>query len=159
MLNLIEGKENLKELDEFMKYKSVFDIIGPIMVGPSSSHTAGAVRIALYARELFAKRPTAVTITLYGSFAKTYKGHGTDVALVGGLLNFQTDDERIPQALQHAKEQGMKIIFIASNEEPLHPNTVKLELTDGMETLEVVGVSIGGGKMRIIKVGGEAYVS
>ena len=135
-----------------MKYKSVFDIIGPIMVGPSSSHTAGAARIGLFARQLFAKNPSEVIITLYGSFAKTYKGHGTDVALIGGLMNFDTDDERIPKAKEFAKAQGMKVTFIESDEEPSHPNTVKLQLFDGIEELDVVGVSIGGGKMRIIGI-------
>ena len=135
-----------------MKYRSVFEIIGPIMVGPSSSHTAGAARIGLFARQLFSKKPNEVVITLYGSFAKTYKGHGTDVALIGGLMNFATDDERIPQAKQYAQEQGMKITFIESDEEPEHPNTVKLQLTDGKENLDVMGVSIGGGKMRIIGI-------
>jgi len=132
-----------------MNYTSVFDIIGPIMIGPSSSHTAGAARIGLFARKLFGKMPQVAELTLYGSFAKTYKGHGTDVALVGGLLNFDTDDERIPQALEIAKEVGMKVQFIISEEESRHPNTVRLKLRDDFEELTVTGESIGGGKMRI----------
>ena len=135
-----------------MKFKSVFDIIGPIMVGPSSSHTAGAARIGLFTRQLFAKNPTEVIITLYGSFAKTYKGHGTDVALIGGLMNFAADDERIPNAKKYAQEQGMKITFIESDEEPEHPNKVKLQLFDGVEELDVTGISIGGGKMQITEI-------
>ena len=135
-----------------LKFKSVFDIIGPIMVGPSSSHTAGAAKIGLFARQLFAKNPTEVIITLYGSFAKTYKGHGTDVALIGGLMNFEADDERIPNAKQYAQKQGMKITFIESDEKPNHPNTVKLQLTDGLEELDVTGISIGGGKMQITEI-------
>ena len=132
-----------------MNYTSVFDIIGPVMIGPSSSHTAGAARIGRFARKLFEKMPLAVEITLYGSFAKTYKGHGTDVALVGGLLNFDTADLRIPQALEIAKEVGMDVQFIISNEESRHPNTVRLKLRDEVEELTVTGESIGGGKMRI----------
>lgn len=137
-----------------MKYKSAFDIIGPIMIGPSSSHTAGAARIGLFARKLFDKQPTEVVVSLYGSFAKTYKGHGTDVALIGGILNFDTDDTRIPQALQHAEELGMKTTFIESDEDTDHPNTAKIHLTDGKEHLDVVGISIGGGKMEIIEING-----
>src|SRR5690625_1545286 len=83
-----------------MKFNSVFDIIGPIMIGPSSSHTAGAARIGKAARTLFGKEPTWATIHLYESFAKTYKGHGTDFALVGGLLNYDPDDARMRQALE-----------------------------------------------------------
>lgn len=88
-----------------MKYKTVFDIIGPVMIGPSSSHTAGAARIGKMARELFGREPKWITISFYGSFAKTYKGHGTDVAMIGGLMNFETDDERIINAFDHAKEK------------------------------------------------------
>ena len=91
-----------------MKYRSVFDIIGPVMVGPSSSHTAGAVRIGLVARDLFGRMPDAVDIYLYGSFMETYKGHGTDVALVAGLLGFDTDDSRIPKALNLPKKQDYR---------------------------------------------------
>ncbi|MCY9006419.1 serine dehydratase beta chain, partial [Peribacillus frigoritolerans] len=76
-----------------MKYRSAFDIIGPVMIGPSSSHTAGAARIGRVARTLFGKQPKKAIISLYGSFAKTYRGHGTDVAVVGGILDFDTDDE------------------------------------------------------------------
>jgi len=132
-----------------MNYTSVFDIMGPIMIGPSSSHTAGAARIGNFARKLFGKMPLEVEITLYGSFAKTYKGHATDVALVGGLLNFETDDVRIPQSLELADAAGMEVQFIISHEEPRHPNTVLLKLRDGVEELDVMGESIGGGKMRI----------
>ena len=95
-----------------MKYKSVFDIIGPTMVGPSSSHTAGAVRIGLVAKDLFGQVPKQVDIYLYGSFMETYQGHGTDVALVGGLLGYDTDDDRIKSSLQTAEEVGMKVNFI-----------------------------------------------
>lgn len=100
-----------------MKYTSVFDIIGPVMVGPSSSHTAGAVRIGLIARGLFNGKPKHVDIYLYGSFMETYKGHGTDVALVGGLLGYDTDDDRIKTSLKDAEQQGIEVNFIEMFEE------------------------------------------
>jgi len=134
-----------------MEYKSVFSIIGPIMVGPSSSHTAGALEIAKYGRKLFKKQPKKVVITLYNSFAKTYKGHGTDVALVGGLLDFETDDLRIPNAFKYADETEMEIEFKLEENIALHPNTVKLHLSDAKKNIEVIGVSIGGGSFKIIK--------
>jgi len=133
-----------------MEYTSVFDIIGPIMVGPSSSHTAGALEIAKFARQKFGKQPIYVEITLYNSFAKTYKGHGTDVALVSGILNFAAADARIPFALSIAEKESIEIKFVTSGEEVAHPNTVKLCLMAGDESLEVIGISIGGGSFRIL---------
>jgi len=133
-----------------MEYTSVFDIIGPIMVGPSSSHTAGALGIAKFARQKFKKQPTHVEIVLYNSFAKTYKGHGTDVALVGGILDYDTDDSRIPSALEIAKKENIEIKFVISDEEVEHPNTVKLNLSDSSDIVEVVGISIGGGSYKIL---------
>src|SRR5699024_3791651 len=106
-----------------MKYKTVFDIIGPTMVGPSSSHTAGAVRIGLVARDLFNETPTQVDIYLYGSFMETYKGHGTDVSLVGGLLGYDTDDDPIQKSIETAEDICMKVTFIEMTEERSHPNT------------------------------------
>lgn len=135
-----------------MKYRTVFDIIGPVMIGPSSSHTAGAARIGRAARTIFGREPQKVTITLYGSFAKTYRGHGTDIALAGGLMNFDTFDQRIPQALEIAKEKGIEIHFVESDEEAEHPNTARLCLEDEKGSIEVVGISIGGGKMEIIEL-------
>ncbi len=111
-----------------MKYKTVFDIIGPTMVGPSSSHTAGAVRIGLVARDLFNQLPNQVDIYLYGSFMETYKGHGTDVALVGGLLGYDTDDDRIQKSLEAAETAGMKVNFIEMAEERSHPNTAIINM-------------------------------
>jgi L-serine dehydratase len=137
-----------------MKYKTVFDIIGPVMIGPSSSHTAGAARIGRVARQLFNKQPKKVVVSLYESFAKTYKGHGTDVAIVGGLLDFDTDDLRLPQSLELAKEAGMEVTFVEEEATSPHPNTAKLLLMDGEDELEVVGISIGGGKMEIIELNG-----
>lgn len=137
-----------------MKYRSVFDIIGPVMIGPSSSHTAGAARIGRVARSLFGREPKWANISLYGSFAKTYKGHGTDVAIVGGLLDFDTDDKRIINALDIAGERGMKIEFIEEEAVPDHPNTARVFIGDHNGELELVGISIGGGKIEITELNG-----
>lgn len=135
-----------------MKYRSAFEIIGPVMIGPSSSHTAGAARIGRVARTLFGKQPKRAIISLYGSFAKTYKGHGTDCALVGGLLDFDTFDERIPSALEIAENAGLQVVFITENAVTEHPNTVKINLFDEENELEVVGISIGGGTIEITEL-------
>jgi len=140
-----------------MEYTSVFDIIGPIMVGPSSSHTAGALAIARYARDKFQKTPDHVEITLYESFAKTHKGHGTDVALVSGILGFDADDLRIPNALAIAEEKGIDIEFVISDLPSEHPNTAKLILSTGDRAIEVIGISIGGGSYKITYEG-DAHV-
>jgi len=137
-----------------VKYKSVFDIIGPVMIGPSSSHTAGAARIGRVARSLFEREPKWAKISLYGSFAQTYKGHGTDVAIVGGLLDFDTFDERIIESITIAKSRGMEITFIEEEAIPLHPNTAKITIGDDQGELELVGISIGGGKIEIIELNG-----
>ncbi|WP_428908241.1 L-serine ammonia-lyase, iron-sulfur-dependent subunit beta [Niallia sp. Krafla_26] len=136
-----------------MKYRSAFDIIGPVMIGPSSSHTAGAARIGRVARTLFEKQPKKALISLYGSFAKTYKGHGTDLALVAGLLDFDTFDERIPNSLEIAKQLGMEVIFQEETAVPEHPNTVKINLFDEYDhELELIGISIGGGSIEITEL-------
>ncbi|WP_077211694.1 L-serine ammonia-lyase, iron-sulfur-dependent subunit beta [Bacillus dakarensis] len=135
-----------------MKYRSAFDIIGPIMIGPSSSHTAGAARIGRIARKLFGRQPKKAEISLYGSFAKTYKGHATDVAIVGGLLDFDTFDERIPQSFTLAKDLGMEVQFKIEESVTDHPNTVKIHLHDEKKELELVGVSIGGGMVEITEL-------
>lgn len=135
-----------------MQFKSVFDIIGPVMIGPSSSHTAGANRIGRVARKLFGRLPETVLVTLYGSFAKTYKGHGTDLAIISGILDFDTADERIPEALNIARDMGLHVTFVQSDEDVEHPNTARIVLRDKQGALEVVGVSIGGGNMEIREV-------
>ncbi len=138
-----------------MKYRTVFDIIGPVMIGPSSSHTAGAVRIGKAARSIFGTKPCRADITLYGSFAKTYRGHGTDVALAGGLLDFDTFDKRMIHALEIAKREGIEIFFHESKEIANHPNTARIRLEDeNGRIMEIVGVSIGGGKMEIVELNG-----
>lgn len=137
-----------------MKYKSVFDIIGPIMVGPSSSHTAGAARIGRVARKLFGKQPTRAEISFYGSFAKTYKGHGSDVATVAGILDFDTSDLRLKNSLLIAAKAGVEVELTTSELLTGHPNTVRIKLSDEQGAIEVVGVSIGGGKIEVLQING-----
>jgi L-serine dehydratase len=137
-----------------MKYQSVFDIIGQVMVGPSSSHTAGAARIGRAARLIFGIEPTWATVHLYGSFAKTYRGHGTDLAIAGGLLGYDTDDDRIRFALETAEKHNMKIEFIEDTAATEHPNTARIKLGTKDSSMELVGISIGGGKVEITELNG-----
>lgn len=137
-----------------MKYRTVFDIIGPIMIGPSSSHTAGAARIGRVARNIFGRKPKQAHITFYGSFAKTYKGHGTEIAIVGGILDLEPSDEGIIKSLELAKEQDVELFVKTSDEETEHPNTAKIRLVDEHSDLEIVGISIGGGSIEIISMNG-----
>ncbi|MGG0668979.1 L-serine ammonia-lyase, iron-sulfur-dependent subunit beta [Lederbergia citrisecunda] len=137
-----------------MKYRSVFEIIGPVMIGPSSSHTAGAARIGRVARDLFGRQPEWARIHLYGSFAETYKGHGTDVAIIGGLLDYDTFDERIKTAFEDAAALGMTFEFIPEEEEADHPNTAKIVIGDKQGEMELVGISIGGGTMEVTELNG-----
>jgi len=137
-----------------MKYRTVFDIIGPIMIGPSSSHTAGAAKIGRVARLLFGRQPKWAKVSFYGSFAQTYQGHGTDVAIIGGILDFDTFDERIPSSLSIAEEIGMNISFIEEKANVDHHNTARIVIGDEVDQLELVGISIGGGKIEIIELNG-----
>ncbi len=135
---------------------NIFDIIGPIMVGPSSSHTAGAVRLGNAARAILGQPVIAATIGLHGSFAQTGRGHGTDLALVAGLMGWPTDDLRIPQAFDYAKAAGFQYSFQTINAgDAAHPNFVKFWLTgqDGAES-QIAGASIGGGRVVISEVDG-----
>ena len=134
---------------------NLFDIIGPIMVGPSSSHTAGAVRIGLIARKLMGEPIQSVTIVLHGSFRATGKGHGTDRALVAGLLGMEPDDIRIPQSFSFAKEAGLNFQFSCTDLRDVHPNTVLLQMkgTSG-RTVEVMASSIGGGRIQVCRIDG-----
>lgn len=134
---------------------SVFDMIGPIMIGPSSSHTAGVVRIARVAYKLLGGMPDEADITFYNSFARTYEGHGSDRAIIAGLLDFRTDDKRIKESLELAKEQGLVYRFKSvGNASTLHPNTIRLSLRKGEQKIEVVGESKGGGIINIAEVNG-----
>lgn len=134
---------------------SVFDMIGPIMIGPSSSHTAGVVRIARAALKLLGGIPNLAEITFYNSFASTYEGHSSDRAIIAGLMDFKTDDKRIKESLELAKEQGLAYTFKSvGNASTLHPNTIKLVLKKGDQTIEVIGESRGGGMINIAEVNG-----
>jgi L-serine dehydratase len=135
---------------------NIFDVIGPVMIGPSSSHTAGAVRLGRIARSIYGNTPNKVRISLHGSFASTYKGHGTDRALAAGLMGWETDDERIPNALKIAKESGVYIEFqTADLGSSAHPNTVMFEIIEKeADSLHVTGCSIGGGRIKVTDING-----
>lgn len=128
----------------------LFDILGPIMIGPSSSHTAGAARIGNMARTLLGEKPTEAKIHLHGSFAETGPGHGTDRALVGGLLGMRPDDLRIPFAFQEAEKEGLTYSFDTVELRDAHPNTAVIELTgENGGHLEMQACSIGGGAIEV----------
>lgn len=134
---------------------NIFDILGPVMVGPSSSHTAGAVRIGLITKKLLGSVPVKADITLSGSFASTGVGHGTDKALVAGLLGMDTDNIRIPESFDITREQNMEFTFSKMNIRDAHPNTalLKVEAASG-RTVEVQASSLGGGRIMINKLDG-----
>lgn len=133
----------------------IFDMIGPVMIGPSSSHTAGVVRIARAAVRILGGIPETALITFYNSFARTYEGHGSDLAVIGGLLDFKTDDSRIKQSMDLAKEKGLQFTFKSvGNASVYHPNTVKLNLSKGERKVEVIGESLGGGLINIASLDG-----
>ncbi|MBX2898733.1 MAG: L-serine ammonia-lyase, iron-sulfur-dependent subunit beta [Cyclobacteriaceae bacterium] len=134
---------------------SVFDMIGPVMIGPSSSHTAGVVRIARAAIKILGDVPDKAEITFYNSFARTYEGHGSDRAIIAGLMDFKTDDKRIRDSLEIANQQGLAYTFRSvGNASALHPNSIKLKLYKGAASVEVLGESKGGGVINIAEVNG-----
>ena len=134
----------------------LFDILGPITIGPSSSHTAGAVRIGLVCRMLLQDDVKHARITFYGSFADTYHGHGTDKAVVGGLLGFRTDNEKIRESLRLAEFRGLSFEIFTAEDPRLHPNTVAIEARSKDKTVRVQGASVGGGAIRITEINGMA---
>ncbi len=136
-----------------MENLSIFDIAGPIMVGPSSSHTAGACKIGQFARALFHGTPNKTTFYLHGSFAEVYKGHATDRALLGGVLKFKTNDPRIKNSFKIATEKKLKYEFILKNlGSEYHPNTVKIVLENTKRKMSIIGSSIGGGMIEIVRL-------
>ena len=139
-----------------MKSVGVFDILGPIMVGPSSSHTAGAARLGKVARAVAGGDIDDVTFYLHGSFAKTYKGHGTDRALVAGILGMEPSDLRLRDSLEIAKEMGLKIRFREADLGDVHPNTVEFVIKGKEGTYELIGSSIGGGSIEVTSVNGNS---
>ncbi len=136
---------------------SLLDIIGPVMVGPSSSHTAGACRLGLLARCLVGGTPDRARIELHGSFARTGEGHGTDKAIVGGLMGFRPDDERIRDALGIAEREALDYRFektTLGEENEVHPNTVRITVERGDRTSVMVGSSLGAGRVLVTEIDG-----
>ncbi len=133
----------------------LFDILGPVMIGPSSSHTAGAARIGRIARQLLNETPVHADIFLYGSFKKTYIGHGTDRAIIGGLLNMAVDDPRLRESTKEAEKQGLKYTFQPIDLKNAHPNTVVIELQgETGKKVKVRAASVGGGNIRVESING-----
>ena len=133
----------------------VFDVLGPIMIGPSSSHTAGAARLGKMARTIVGRQIKEVNFLLHGSFRETYRGHGTDRALVAGILGMNPDDVRLRDALSSAEKEGIQIEFTPADLGQVHPNTVKFLIKDEMDVeWEVLGSSIGGGLIEINEING-----
>lgn len=138
-----------------LRFQSVFDIIGPVMIGPSSSHTAGAVRIGKVVHSIFGEEPEQVTFSLYNSFAKTYQGHGTDKALVAGILGMDTDNPDIKHSLEIAHQKGIKIYWeILKDSNAPHPNTAKITVKKGDKSMSITGISIGGGNIEVTELNG-----
>lgn len=134
---------------------SLLDIIGPVMVGPSSSHTAGACRLGLLARCLVGGTPTRATVELHGSFARTGEGHGTDKAIAGGLMGFRPDDERLRTALEIHEQEGLAYTFTKTSlGDDAHPNTVRITLERGERSSQMVGASLGAGRVMVTEIDG-----
>lgn len=134
-----------------VNYKSCFDVIGPVMIGPSSSHTAGALAIGTVANKLFQGLPKKVVVRYYESFAETHKGHGTDFAIIAGILGFAADDSRVPSAIKIAESKGIDITFIeeAGDSPASHPNTADVYLEDESRSIRTMGISVGGGLIEV----------
>lgn len=146
---------NKIETDNYGGNMNVFDIIGPVMIGPSSSHTAGAVRLGRVAYKLLGTEAVSARIELTGSFAQTYRGHGTDKALVAGIMGMDSDDERIRRSLELAAEAGMEVAFVETNIPNAHPNTARITLAGRHgESAVVQGASVGGGSILITAING-----
>ena len=136
---------------------SILDIIGPVMVGPSSSHTAGACRLGLLARNLVGDTPQKARIELHGSFARTGEGHGTDKAIAGGLMGFRPDDERIRHALEIAEREGLHYAFektTLGEEDVMHPNSVRITVERGDRRAVIMGSSLGAGRVLVSQIDG-----
>lgn len=134
---------------------NLLDIIGPIMVGPSSSHTAGAVKIGLVSRKLMVEKVVKADIYFHGSFLATGKGHGTDKAVVAGLLGIAVDDSRVPFSFEIAEQEGLEFHITGIDLGDAHPNTVKLNLTgESGKKIEIIAASIGGGQIEVCEIDG-----
>jgi L-serine dehydratase len=133
---------------------SILDVMGPVMVGPSSSHTAGTARLGRVAREILDEDPVAVHFFLHPPLASTYRGHGSDFALVGGSIGLNVDDPRIPEAIRIAEQMGVDITFSEEDLGDVHPNTVRIEIKGKTREAEIAGSSIGGGVIEVFKING-----
>jgi L-serine dehydratase len=133
---------------------SILDVMGPVMVGPSSSHTAGTARLGRVAREILEEDPVAVRFVLHPPLAATYRGHGSDFALVGGSIGLSVDDPRIPEAIRIAEQMGVTIEFAEEDMGDVHPNTVRVEIQGRTREAEITGSSIGGGVIEVFKING-----
>lgn len=133
---------------------SILDVMGPVMVGPSSSHTAGTARLGRVAREILDEDPVEVHFHLHPPLAATYRGHGSDFALVGGSIGLNVDDPRIPEAIRIAEQMGVTIEFSEEDLGEVHPNTVRIEIHGVARDVEIVGSSIGGGVIEVFNING-----
>src|SRR4051794_30241927 len=133
---------------------SILDVMGPVMVGPSSSHTAGTARLGRVAREILDEDPVNVRFYLHPPLAATYRGHGSDFALVGGAIGLNVDDPRIPEAIRIAEQMGVEIEFSEEDLGDVHPNTVRVEIRGKTREAEIVGSSVGGGVIEVFKING-----
>jgi L-serine dehydratase len=133
---------------------SILDVMGPVMVGPSSSHTAGTARLGRVAREILNEDPADVHFYLHPPLAATYRGHGSDFALVGGSIGLNVDDPRIPEAIRIAEQMGVEIAFSEEDQGEVHPNTVRIEIKSPNREVEIAGSSIGGGVIEVFKING-----
>jgi L-serine dehydratase len=133
---------------------SILDVMGPVMVGPSSSHTAGTARLGRVAREILDEDPVAVRFFLHPPLASTYRGHGSDFALAGGAIGLNVDDPRIPEALRIAEQMGVDIAFSEEDLGDVHPNTVRVEIEGKTRQAEIAGSSTGGGVIEVFKING-----
>ena len=138
------------------KIKNLFDVIGPTIIGPSSSHTAGAVRLGYLAGKIYGKKPQQVTFKLYNSFAKTGKGHGTDKGLLGGVIGFDVDNEQIKNVFEIVKKENIKYNFEFLENFSRHPNSVDI-IFDGEEKMEISGASLGAGDVVIDNINGYKF--
>jgi len=133
---------------------SILDVMGPVMVGPSSSHTAGTARLGRVVREILDEDPVAVRFFLHPPLAATYRGHGSDFALVGGAIGLNVDDPRIPEAIRIAEQMEVDVAFSEEDLGDVHPNTVRIEIRGKTRQAEIVGSSIGGGVIEVFKING-----
>jgi L-serine dehydratase len=133
---------------------SILDVMGPVMVGPSSSHTAGTARLGRVAREILDEDPVDVHFYLHPPLAATYRGHGSDFALTGGSIGLNVDDPRIPEAIRIAEQMGVEITFSEEDLGEVHPNTVRIEIRGKTRQAEIVGSSIGGGVIEVFQING-----